>query len=44
MKRQQRILGITALSLAIANLAAMPHTLAALSEFSGGDEPVPYDE
>ena len=36
MRRRQTMLGIMALSLAIANLVAMPHTLAALSEFSGG--------
>ena len=36
MRRRQTILGVRALSLAIANLVAMPHTLAALSEFSGG--------
>ncbi|MFN7019398.1 MAG: hypothetical protein ACK4RG_09060 [Fimbriimonadales bacterium] len=36
MRRRQTILGMMALSLAIANLVAMPHTLAALSEFSGG--------
>ena len=36
MRRRQTMLGMMALSLAIANLVAMPHTLAALSEFSGG--------
>lgn len=41
MKRRQRILGITALALATANLVAMPHTLAALSEFSGGGMNLP---
>ena len=46
MRRRQTILGMMALSLAIANLVAMPHTLAALSEFSGGggDKSVSRDE
>ncbi|GIV05192.1 MAG: hypothetical protein KatS3mg016_0767 [Fimbriimonadales bacterium] len=36
MHRRQKFLGLTALSLAIANLVAMPHTLAALNELRGG--------
>lgn len=34
MMKRQRLLGITVLVLAMANLVAMPSTLAALSEFS----------
>ncbi|GIV08027.1 MAG: hypothetical protein KatS3mg019_0118 [Fimbriimonadales bacterium] len=36
MQRRQKFLGLTALALAIANLMAMPHTLAALNELRGG--------
>ncbi|GIV08032.1 MAG: hypothetical protein KatS3mg019_0123 [Fimbriimonadales bacterium] len=36
MQRRQKFLGLTALMLAIANLMAMPHTLAALNELRGG--------
>ncbi|GIV11412.1 MAG: hypothetical protein KatS3mg020_0903 [Fimbriimonadales bacterium] len=36
MHRRQKFLGLTALMLAIANLVAMPHTLAALNELRGG--------
>jgi hypothetical protein len=44
LMKRQKILGITALALAIANLVAMPDTLTSLREFSGGDEPVSDDE
>jgi len=36
MHRRQKFLGLTALMLAMANLVAMPHTLAALNELHGG--------
>ncbi len=43
MQRRQKFLGLTALMLAIANLMAMPHTVAALNELRGGGE-CPCDE
>ncbi len=36
MLRRQKVLGVVALSLAVANLIALPDTLAAISELRGG--------